>query len=273
MLASVLGSMASYLAGSLLWRIALILGAIFLIVWLAKQLRKGKNGQPPGDKTAGALILLIALAGATAGMGYSALDRAAEKVRYTKQQAKTEAEKVALSNSLNQAIFEVEALKVEATKSRKLAEAASVRAAASDRKILAAQRDRSAALKTLSRRVNDVSKNADGSMPTLSPDWVRDYNAALGVELPTSSTDPGKLGRASDPVEAVDANTSAAKSGAKEPLTARLLASEPVTAADVLTTHIDNAEAARDSAERLTELQKWYNALRDERNKLTGDTK
>ncbi len=39
-----------------------------------------------------------------------------------------------------------------------------------------------------------------------------------------------------------------------------------MTTADVLENHITNAEAARDSAERLTELQRWYNALRDERN-------
>ena len=40
-----------------------------------------------------------------------------------------------------------------------------------------------------------------------------------------------------------------------------------VTTADVLENHITNADAARDSAERLTELQAWYNQLREERNR------
>lgn len=272
MIASILGSVVSYLAGSLLWRVALILGVIFLIVWLARRLRHGPNGKPAEGNAAGALILLIALAGATAGLGYGALDRAAESVRHTKERASIEAQNATLAADLDTAQRNAEALRANAEHARKLADAAATRAAASDKRVIAAQRERTAALKNLSRRVSDVSKNADGSVPVVGPDWVRDYNAALGF-LPPLAADPWQSGGTTAAAGAAGAVPEPAPGhpGA-QPDAPGLLAAEPVTTADVLATHITNADAARDSAERLTGLQDWYNALREERNAPTEST-
>ena len=161
---------------------------------------------------------------------------------------------------------EAEALRVQAERTRRLADSAAARAADSDRRVVAAQRERSALAKQLTRRARDVSKNADGSVPYLNPEWVRDYNAALGFVLPIPAADPGITGRSADPAGATGATGAGeSKPGGPQPSEARLLAPQ-VTTADVLENHITNAESARDSAERLTELQQWYNALRDERN-------
>ena len=263
MIAALFGSAVSYLAGSLLWRIALILGALALIVWLARRLRHGPDGQPAEGNAAGALIILIAIAGATAGFGYGALDRAAEQSKHDQETARMQIERAALSERLNDAMAEAEALRVQAERTRRLADAAAARAADSDRRVVAAQRERSALAKQLTRRARDVSQNADGSVPALNPEWVRIYNSALGFELPAPAADPGITGRAADPAGSSGAGES--KPGGPQPSEARLLAPQ-VTTADVLENHITNAEAARDSAERLTELQAWYNALRDERN-------
>ena len=263
MIATLFGAALSYLAGSLLWRLAMILGALALIVWLARKLRRGPDGKPAEGTAASALILLIAIAGATAGVGYGALDRAKERVSHTQALARADAEKADLSNSLNDAMAEAEALRVQAERTRRLADAAAARAADSDRRVVAAQRERSALAKQLTRRARDVSQNADGSVPALNPEWVRIYNSALGFDLPAPAADSGITGRAADPAGSSGAGES--KPGGPQPSEARLLAPQ-VTTADVLENHITNAEAARDSAERLTELQQWYNALRDERN-------
>ena len=45
-----------------------------------------------------------------------------------------------------------------------------------------------------------------------------------------------------------------------------------MTTADVLVNHTVNAEAARDSAERLEQLQIWYETLRAERNQQQPET-
>ena len=259
MIASIFGAIASYMFGSLLWRIALILGTIILVVWLARRLRHGANGDPVEGKTAGALILLVALAGATAGFGYSAIDRAMEQVNHTKIQARIEAENAALAANLDVAKRDAEVLRMQAERVRKLADAATARAADSDERVAKAQRERALLSKQLARRVRDVSKNADGTVPTVNPEWVRDYNSALGFVLPTPPADSGLFGSSADSANTVGTG--------EQPNEAGLLASE-VTTADVLSTHIDNAEAAKDSAARLTELQNWYNALRTERNAL-----
>lgn len=260
MIATLFGSAVTYLAGSLLSKLAIILAALALIVWLARKLRRGPDGKPADGTAVGALVLLIALAGATAGFGYSAIDRAAERIKHTQALARAEADKADLSNSLNDAMAEAEALRVQAERTRRLADAAAARAADSDRRVVAAQRERSALAKQLTRRARDASQNADGSVPALNPDWVRIYNSALGFDLPSPAADPGLTGRAADP-----AGAAGEPKAGPQPDSPGLLA-PPVTTADVLENHITNAEAARDSAQRLTELQRWYNALRDERN-------
>ena len=262
MIATLFGAAVTYLAGSLLSKLAIILAALALIVWLARKLRRGPDGKPADGTAVGALVLLIALAGATAGFGYSAIDRAAERVSHTQALARSDAEKADLSNSLNDAMAEAEALRVQAERTRRLADAAAARAADSDRRVVAAQRERSALAKQLTRRARDASQNADGYVPALNPEWVRIYNSALGFELPAPAADSGITGRAADSAGAAGAGES--KPGGPQPAAPGLLA--PVTTADVLENHITNADAARDSAERLTELQQWYNALRDERN-------
>ena len=259
MIATLFGSAITYLAGSLLSKVAIILAALALIVWLARKLRRGPDGKPADGTAVGALVLLIALAGATAGFGYSAIDRASERIKHTQALARADAEKAALSNSLNSAMAEAEALRVQAERTRRLAESAAARAADSDRRVVAAQRERSALAKQLTRRARDASQNADGTVPVVGPEWLRIYNSALGFELPAPAADPGLTGRAADAAGAAGES----KAG-PQPDAPGLLA--PVTTADVLENHITNAEAARDSAERLTELQRWYNALRDERN-------
>ena len=263
MIATLFGSAITYLAGSLLSKLAIILAALALIVWLARKLRRGPDGKPADGTAVGALVLLIALAGATAGFGYSAIDRAAERIKHTQALARADAEKADLSNSLNAAMAEAEALRVQAERTRRLADSAAARAADSDRRVVAAQRDRSALAKQLTRRARDASQNADGSVPALNPEWVRIYNSALGFDLPAPAADPWLTGRAADPAGATGAGES--KPGGPQPDAPGLLAPQ-VTTADVLENHITNAESARDSAERLTELQQWYNALRDERN-------
>lgn len=152
MIATLFGSAITYLAGSLLSKLAIILAALALIVWLARKLRRGPDGRPADGNAAGALILLIALAGATAGFGYSAIDRAAERIKHTQAMARVDAEKADLSNSLNDAMAEAEALRVQAERASRLADAAAARAADSDRRVVAAQRERSALAKQLTRR-------------------------------------------------------------------------------------------------------------------------
>lgn len=261
MIATLFGSAVTYLAGSLLSKLAIILAALVLIVWLARKLRRGST--PADSNAAGALILLIALAGATAGFGYSAIDRASERIKHTNALARVEADKATLAERLNDAMAEAEALRVQAERTRRMADAAAARAADSDRRVVAAQRERSALAKQLTRRARDASQNADGSVPVVGPEWLRIYNAALGFDLPAPAADPGLTGRAADPAGTAVAGES--KPGGPQPAEAGLLAPQ-VTTADVLENHITNADAARDSAERLTELQRWYNQLRDERN-------
>ena len=261
MLASILGSIAAYLAGSLLSKLAVILAALALVVWLARKLRRGST--PADSNAAGALILLIALAGATAGFGYGALDRAAEQSKHDQETARMQIERAALSDRLNESMAEAEALRVQAERTRRLADAAAARAADSDRRVVAAQRERSALAKQLTRRARDASQNADGTVPVVGPEWLRIYNSALGFDLPAPAPDTGITGRSADPAGASGAGES--KPGGPQPAEAGLLAPQ-VTTADVLENHITNADAARDSSERLTELQQWYNALRDERN-------
>ena len=260
MIATLFGSAVTYLAGSLLSKLAIILAALALIVWLARKLRRGPDGKPADGTAVGALVLLIALAGATAGFGYSAIDRAAERIKHTQALARVDAEKADLSNSLNDAMADAEAMRVQAERTRRLAESAAARAADSDRRVVAAQRERSALAKQLTRRARDASQNADGTVPVVGPEWLRIYNSALGFELPAPAADPGLTGRAADP-----AGSAGEPKAGPQPDAPGLLA-PPVTTADVLENHITNAEAARDSSERLTELQQWYNALRDERN-------
>lgn len=267
MIGTILGAVASSLAGSLLWRLALLIGAVLLVVWLARRLRHGRDGEPAEGREFGALILLIALAGAVAGLGYGAIDRAAESVRHGQQVARLEA-------GLLAATQRADALESALQDQRRAAESATRRAAASDRRVIEAQRERAKTTAALRRRVNDVSKDASGHVPVLGPEWVRDYNAALGFfgDVPAVAANPWKSGGPADSAAALDADAAGkpalrpAAGDGSQPAAPGLLAPAPVTTADVLAIHIDNADAARDSATRLRELQDWYNALRAERN-------
>ncbi len=49
MLSAIITSIIGYLAGSILWRIATIMAAIAVILWLARRLRKGPKGVPAFD--------------------------------------------------------------------------------------------------------------------------------------------------------------------------------------------------------------------------------
>ena len=220
MIATLFGSAVTYLAGSLLSKLAIILAALALVVWIARRLRRGDT--PADSNAAGAMILLIALAGATAGFGYSAIDRAAERIKHTQALARADAEKADLSNSLNDAMAEAEALRLQAERTRRLADAAAARAADSDRRVVAAQRERSALAKQLTRRARDASQNADGTVPVVGPEWLRIYNSALGFELPAPAADPGLTGRAADPAGAAGAGES--KPGGPQPDAPGLLA-------------------------------------------------
>ena len=275
MVGAILGTIITTLAGSLLWKMALILGIVALIAWLARRIIKGKaDGAPRQPNEIMALIVLIAIAGAAAGVGYGALDRANEAAKNAAERARIERENYALAADLEAANERAEALRLAAERNRKLADAAEKRAEAIDRRLTASQRARAQTKQRITRSAERVSKNPDGTVPVVNPDWVREYNAALGFDLPTAAAHTGQSGgatAASDPAGTGAVGKPEAGRGT-QPVEARLLAPEqPVTTADVLTTHTINAEAALDAAERLTELQKWYSDLRAERNRIETD--
>lgn len=271
MIGAIMGTIITTLAGSLLWKLALILGIVALIAWLARRIIKGKaDGGPRQPNEVMALIVLIAMAGAAAGLGFGALDRANESVAHANALNAVQAQNQALAADLAAANERAETLRLAAERNRKLADAAEKRAESIDRRLTASQRTRADTTRRITRSAKDVSKSPDGTVPVVSPGWVHEYNSALGFDLPTAAAPPGQSGGAPD--AARTAGTGAygkpATGPGPQPAEARLLAPEqPVTVADVLTTHTINAEAALDAAERLTELQRWYNDLRAERNK------
>ena len=266
-----MGTVITTLAGSLLWKLALILGIVALIAWLARRIIKGKaDGEPRQPNEIMALIVLIAIAGAAAGVGYGALDRANEAAKNAAERGRIERENYALAADLEAANERAETLRLAAERNRKLADAAERRAESIDRRLTASQRARAQTKQRITRSAERVSKNPDGTVPVVNPDWVRDYNAALGLNLPAPAAHPGQPGgptAAADPAGA-GADGKPSTGQGTQPAEARLLAPEqPVTTEDVLVTHTINAEAALDAAERLTELQEWYSALRAERNR------
>ena len=276
MIGAIMGTIITTLAGSLLWKLALILGIVALIAWLARRIIKGKaDGGPRQPNEIMALIVLIAMAGAAAGVGYGALDRANEAAKNAAERGRIERENYALAADLEAANERAEVLRLAAERNRQLADAAEKRAEAIDRRLTASQRARAQTKQRITRSAERVSKNPDGTVPVVTRDWVRDYNAALGLNLPSPAAPAGQSGgapAAADPAGTRAAGEPAAGSGT-QPAQAGLLASEqPVTTADVLVNHTINAEAARDSAERLEQLQIWYETLRAERNQQQPET-
>ena len=275
MVGAILGTIITTLAGSLLWKMALILGIVAIIAWLARRIIKGKgDGEPRQPNEIMALIVLIAMAGAAAGLGYGALDRANESVAHANALNAVQAHNQALAADLSAANERAETLRLAAERNRKLADAAERRAESIDRRLTASQRARADTTRRISRSAENVSKNTDGTVPVVNPDWVRDYNAALGLNLPTSATPTGQPGSptaAPDPAGTGAVRESATGSGTQPVETGLLAPEQSVTVADVLVTHTINAEAALDAAERLTELQEWYSALRAERNRTVTD--
>ena len=263
MIGAILGTIITTLAGSLLWKLALILGIVALIAWLARRIIKGKaDGGPRQPNEIMALIVLIAIAGAAAGVGYGALDRANEAAKNAAERGRIERENYALAADLEAANERAETLRLAAERNRKLADAAEKRADTANAKVAEARRARATLSKQLSRRVENVSRSPDGSVPVVGRDWVRTYNAAIGHDVSAPPADPERTGGATD------AARTAGSPGERgtQSVEPRLLADQPVTTADVLATHIGNAEAARDAATRLEALQDWYNSLRAERN-------
>lgn len=264
MIGAIMGTIITTLAGSLLWKLALILGIVALIAWLARRIIKGKaDGEPRQPNEIMALIVLIAMAGAAAGVGYGALDRANEAAKNAAERARIERENYALAADLSAANERAETLRLAAERNRQLADAAEKRAEAANTKVAEARRARAALSKQLSRRVENVSKAPDGSVPVVSHGWVRTYNEAIGHDVSAPPADPERTG---SPTDAARTAGSPGERGTTQPADAGLLEEQPVTTADVLATHIENAEAARDAAERLEALQAWYNTLRAERN-------
>lgn len=261
MIGAIIGTIATTLMGSLLWKLALILGAVLLIGWLARRIVRGKRDGAPASNEVMALIMMVAIAGAVAGIGYGAADRAAESVEYTKERAKIEAQ-------LLEATVTAENAKTQLAAERKLAASEARRAEAAEKKVIASQRARSDELNDLRRRVRDVSKNADGDICSVPGDWVSAYNAAIGFgDLPAVTGDTGRSGSTANSAQA----TGAEGGEAGPQLGQTGLPGRSATIEDVLETHIDNAEAARDAAERLEALQAWYEDLRAERNALRRD--
>ena len=275
MIGAILGTIITTLAGSLLWKMALILGIVALIAWLARRIIKGKaDGEPRQPNEIMALIVLIAMAGAAAGLGFGALDRASESVAHANALNTVQAQNQALVADLSAANERAETLRLAAERNRQLADAAEKRAESIDRRLTASQRARAQTKQRITRSAERVSKNPDGTVPVVTRDWVRAYNEALGFDLPATATPPGQSGSptaAPDPAGTGAAGEPAAGSGTQSPQARFLAPEQPVTTADVLTTHTINAEAALDAAERLTELQKWYSDLRAERNRIETD--
>ena len=264
MVGAILGTIITTLAGSLLWKMALILGIVALIAWLARRIIKGKgDGDPRQPNEIMALIVLIAIAGAAAGLGFGALDRASESVAHANALNTVQAQNQALAADLSAANERAETLRLAAERNRKLADAAEKIADTANAKVAEARRARAALSKQLSRRVENVSRSPDGSTPVVGRDWVHDYNAALGHDVSAPPADPERTG---SPTDATRTAGSQGERGTTQLDESRLLEEHPVTTADVLATHITNAEAAIDAATRLEALQRWYQDLRAERN-------
>lgn len=275
MIGAIMGTIITTLAGSLLWKLALILGIVALIAWLARRIIKGKaDGGPRQPNEVMALIVLIAIAGAAAGVGYGALDRANEAAKNAAERARIERENYALAADLEAANERADALRLAAERNRQLADAAERRAESINRRLTASQRARADTTRRITRSAENVSKNVDGTLPVVSRDWVRAYNEALGFDLPATAPSTGQSGgppAASGAPGAGAVRESATGSGTQPVETGLLAPEQSVTVADVLVTHTINAEAALDAAERLTELQEWYSALRAERNRTVTD--
>lgn len=275
MAGAILGTIITYVAGSLLWKLALIMGIVALIAWLSRRIIKGKqDGGPRQSNGIMALIVLIAIAGAAAGVGYGALDRANEAARNAAERARIERENYALAADLAAANERAETLRIAAERNRKLADAAERRAESIDRRLTASQRDRADTTRRITRSAENVSKNVDGTVPVVNPDWVREYNRAIGFDLPPAAAPARQSGGApaASGAPGAGADGKPATGSGTQPPQARFLEPErPVTTADVLVNHTVNAEAARDAAERLEQIQIWYETLRAERNNQPED--
>ena len=276
MIGAIMGTIITTLAGSLLWKLALILGIVALIAWLARRIIKGKaGGEPRQPNEVMALIVLIAMAGAAAGVGYGALDRANEAAKNAAERGRIERENYALAADLEAANERAETLRLAAERNRKLADAAEKRAESINRRMTASQRARADTKRRITRSAENVSKNHDGSIPVVSRDWLRAYNEALGFDLPALAAPTGQSGGAAaavDPAGTGADGKPAAGPGTEPPQAGLLAPEQSVTTADVLVNHTINAEAARDSAERLEQLQIWYETLRAERNQQQPET-
>lgn len=266
MIAAVLGSIAAYLAGSLLWRLAALMVCAALAIWCVRRLAIRGGGEQPSIVRDTALLLPMLALGIWAGWQHGGADRAGLR-----------AQAEAAATALEQAEADKSQLIQRAESIERRAQAEATAAAQSYQRLaadLAAVQRRAAQIQ---RRSIDVSRTPDGSIARVPPDWVRDYNAALGLAdpavLPASAGSAAPPGSSTAPADAVDPGLRG--NGAKnpragadpadpEPAVSGFLA--PVNIADVLSNHADNSGSCAAARSQLAELQRWYIALQAQRN-------
>lgn len=265
MIGAVFGSVAAYLAGSLLWRLALLLVIAVALIWAVRRIF-GRAGQPPAARDAALLLPMMAV-GIWVGWQHGGAERATMR-----------ADLRAAAERIDQAEADKAALERRAADIEARAKAEAAAAAKSQQRLageLAAINRRSAAVQ---RRIEHVSRSPDGSIARVPDGWVRDYNAALGIPaagvLPAPAGSSGASGgstgaagaaggRVRDPGPARAAGDRPRASA--QPAAPGLLA-PAVTIADVLSNHTDNAAGCAASRAQLVELQSWYKALQAQRN-------
>lgn len=270
MIAAVLGSIAAYLAGSLLWRLAALMVCAALVIWCVRRLAGRSGDEQPSVVRDTALLVPILALGIWAGWQHGGAERAGLRA-----QAKASAA------ALEQAEEDKVHLRQRAESIERRAQAEATAAAQSYQRLaadLAAVQRRTA---QIHRRSSHVSRAPDGSIARVPDEWVRDYNAALGIAdrgvLPAAAGSAGASGSRSDRSDAADARLRGQRSGAAgaagatgesdpaaQPDAPGFLA--PVNISDVLSNHADNAAGCAGNSARLAELQRWYIELRAQRN-------
>ena len=270
MIGAVFGSVAAYLAGSLLWRLALLLVIAVALIWAVRRIF-GRAGQPPAARDAALLLPMMAV-GIWVGWQHGGAERATMR-----------ADLRAAAERIDQAEADKAALERRAADIEARAKAEAAAAAKSQQRLageLAAINRRSAAVQ---RRIEHVSRSPDGSIARVPDGWVRDYNAALGLPdrgvLPAAPGSAGASGAASGGSGGasgrVRSERPAGGGGASAGSTAAAQPAPPglpvrpapaVNIADVLSNHVDNATSCAANSARLAELQAWYTALQRERN-------
>jgi len=160
------------------------------------------------------------------------------------------------------ASYQAQMANAQAEAARRYAEQLQSEAARADAaavKLLAQQADIARLTKQLQKRVSHVSTvyverpgDAPRPLPSLpfTTGWVRDYNAALGLRMPSAVSASGEPARASPGLRA------AASDRAPE------LSRSAVTQADVLTVHHANSQICRDAVAQLNAILDLYEERR-----------